>query len=170
LAEIHRDRRLRMSEKTLEDRAAAVIEANKYMTIATVDEAGHPWAAPVYFTPNGHTAFYWVSSPDSQHSENIARNPEVSIVIYDSSVAIGQAEAVYVRGQATQVPDDELPKAAELYASRYPELRKFSPEELHEPAALRLYRATATKHWVLVRGSDPDYGTGVDTRLPVWTT
>jgi nitroimidazol reductase NimA-like FMN-containing flavoprotein (pyridoxamine 5'-phosphate oxidase superfamily) len=157
-----------MGNVVLEERAAAVIEANKYMTLGTVGEAGRPWVSPVYFTPDGHDDFYWVSSPEAAHSLNIARNPDVSIVIFDSSVAIGQASAVYLNARAELVPDDELERRAAHYASRYPELRAFSVDELREPADLRLYRAQATHHWLLIRGRDPEYGTGIDSRLPVW--
>ena len=157
-----------MSQETLDRRAAAVIEANKYMTVGTVDADGLPWVTPVYFTPDGHDDFYWASSPDALHSQNIAAAPDVTIAIFDSSVRIGGASAVYVRARAELVPGDELDQCAALYTSRYPELRAYGVDELRPPAELRLYRARATAHWLLVRGGDPDYGTGIDSRRPVW--
>ncbi|WP_433160315.1 pyridoxamine 5'-phosphate oxidase family protein [Kribbella sp. CA-247076] len=157
-----------MSQEILDQRAAAVIEANKYMTLATVGADGRPWVSPVYFTPDGHADFYWVSSPDAEHSVNVARNPDVSIVVYDSSVAVGQASAVYLRARVELVPDDELERCAAFYSARLAGLRSFGPDELRAPADLRLYRARATDHWLLVRGRDPDYGTGIDSRRPVW--
>lgn len=157
-----------MGDKVLEERAAAVIEANKYMTLGTVGPDGRPWVSPVYFTPDGHDDFYWASSPEAAHSANIARNPDVSIVIFDSSVAIGEASAVYLNARAELVPDDELEARAAQYASRFPELRAYGVDELREPADLRLYRARVTEHWILVRGRDPEYGTGIDSRIRVW--
>jgi nitroimidazol reductase NimA-like FMN-containing flavoprotein (pyridoxamine 5'-phosphate oxidase superfamily) len=157
-----------MADQVLEERAAAVIEANKYMTLGTIGGDGRPWVSPVYFTPDGHDDFYWASSPEAAHSLNIARDPNVSIVIFDSSVAIGHASAVYVNAQAELVPDDELESRATHYAARYPELRAYGVDELREPADLRLYRARAVAHWLLIRGRDPEYGTGIDSRLPVW--
>jgi uncharacterized pyridoxamine 5'-phosphate oxidase family protein len=157
-----------MSQEILDQRAAAVIDANKYMTLATVDADGRPWVTPVYFTPDGHSDFYWVSSPEAEHSRNVARNPDVSIVIHDSSVAVGQASAVYLRARVELVPDDELERCAAFYSGRLAGLRVFGPDELRAPADLRLYRARATDHWILVRGGDPDYGTGIDSRRPVW--
>ena len=157
-----------MSQEILDRRAAAVIEANKYMTLGTVGADGLPWVTPVYFTPSGHDTFYWASSPDALHSRNIAAVPDVSIAIFDSSVRIGGASAVYFRARAELVPADELERCAEFYASRYPELRSFGVDELQEPADLRLYRAVPTAHWILVRGGDPEYGTGVDSRRSVF--
>lgn len=155
------------SHPKLERIARAVIEDNKYMTLATADDAGRPWASPVYYTPEGHDLFYWVSSPDAVHSRNLAQRPELSIVIFDSQAQIGAAEAVYMVAGADIVPDDELERCAATYGSRFPELRVFRPDELRAPAELRLYRAKVVEHSVLVRGGDPDFGRGVDTRFVV---
>ncbi|MEV5962111.1 pyridoxamine 5'-phosphate oxidase family protein [Kribbella sp. NPDC051952] len=157
-----------MSAEILDQRAAAVIEANKYLTLGTVDADGLPWVTPVYFTPDGHDTFYWCSSPAAWHSKNIATTPTVSIAIFDSSVRIGGASAVYFRAQAELVPDHELEASAALFSSRYPELRSYGADAFRDPDDLLLYRARATEHWILVRGSDPDYGKGIDSRHPVW--
>lgn len=153
---------------SLEARAAAVVEANKYMTLATVDGAGMPWATPVYFTPDGHTHFYWVSTPEARHSRNIAANPNVSIAIFDSTVPIGGGRAVYLTARAELVPDDELAERARLFSGRLPELREFTADELRAPADLRLYRAIVTEAWTLVSYSDPENTTGSDERHAVW--
>jgi nitroimidazol reductase NimA-like FMN-containing flavoprotein (pyridoxamine 5'-phosphate oxidase superfamily) len=153
---------------TLETRAEAVIEGNKYLTLATVDSEGRPWATPVYFTPDGHEHFYWVSSPEARHSHNIAANPAVSIVIFDSTVGIGKAQAVFLSATARLVPEDELVDRAKFFAGRYPELREFSPEELRAPGDIRLYRATATEAWILVSAWDAENKSGVDERRAIW--
>ena len=75
---------------------------------------------------------------------------------------------MYFRARADLVPDDELDPCAALYTVPLPGLRAFGLDELRAPADLRLYRARATSHWLLVRGGDPDYGTGIDSRRPVW--
>lgn len=152
----------------LESRAEAVIAANKYLTLATVDSDGRPWATPVYFTPDGHEHFYWVSSPDARHSRNLAANPAVSIVIFDSTVPIGGAHAVYLTGEAHVVPDEELADRARFYSGRLPELREFTEDELRAPADMRLYRATVTAAWTLVGYGAPENTTGIDERHPIW--
>ena len=107
-----------MTDRTELDRAAAdeltrrahdVIATNKYLTLATLDGDGVPWVSPVFFSPDGGTRFLWASSPDSLHSRNVAANAEVSLVVYDSSVPIGGARAVYVRAEAAVVPDAAAP-------------------------------------------------------------
>ncbi len=59
-----------------------------------------------------------MSSPTARHSENIAVRPEVSIVVFDSTVPIGGAEAVYMSGSAALVPDDELERCSVIFRSR----------------------------------------------------
>lgn len=145
--------------------ARDVITANLYLALGTADASGTPWVSPVYYTPEAYSTFYWVSSPDTRHSRNIAMRPEVSIAIYDSHAQIGRAEAVYMTAVAAQVPDEELPRAAALYNDRLPESKHFKVEELLPPSLFRLYRANATEHSALIRGGDPKYGRGADSRL-----
>jgi Pyridoxamine 5'-phosphate oxidase len=73
-----------------------IIEASRYLVLATADTAGRPWSTPLYFAHIGFTEFFWVSSPDVTHSRNIAVRPEVGIVVFDSQAAIGAGQGVYV--------------------------------------------------------------------------
>ena len=155
------------SHPQLESIARSVIDGNKYVTLATADATGKPWASPVYYTPDGYGELYWASSPDSVHSRNVAARAEVAMVVFDSQVPIGGAEAVYMAAHVALVAEHDLERCAALYCSRFAELREFTPDELRPPALLRLYRATVTEHSVLVRGSDPVFGRGVDTRIVV---
>ena len=146
--------------------ARRVIDANLYMTLATLDPDGSPRLSPVYFTPARYTDLYWVSSPDAHHSCNVLERPDVRIVIFDSSVAVGHAEAVYITASAREIPKDELPAViGEAFGERGG-ARRFAPEELHGEGDLRLYVASATSWDVLVRGGHPEHGSGIDRREP----
>jgi nitroimidazol reductase NimA-like FMN-containing flavoprotein (pyridoxamine 5'-phosphate oxidase superfamily) len=68
--------------------AKAIIDANLYMVLGTADEDGHPWGSPVYYAPVDHREFLWVSWPEILHSRNLFGRPQISIVIFDSSVPI----------------------------------------------------------------------------------
>ena len=46
--------------------------------------------------------------PGAHHSRNVLERPEVEIVIFDSSVAVGHAEAVYLSACAREVPEAGL--------------------------------------------------------------
>ncbi|WP_328995747.1 pyridoxamine 5'-phosphate oxidase family protein [Kribbella sp. NBC_01245] len=149
------------------DIAREVITTNRYMVLGTADADGNPWVTPVYFTADEFTDFYWVSSPTTLHSANVAVRPRISIAIFDSTVRIGGAQAVYMTASAALVPDDELEAAAAIYNSSLPTEKRIEPAELRAPGLFRLYRATASEHSILIRGGDPRYGRGADSRLRV---
>ena len=69
-----------------------IIEANRYLVLATADATGRPWSSPVYFAHIDFSEFFWLSLPDVTHSRNIAARPEVGIVVFDSQVAIGTGQ------------------------------------------------------------------------------
>ena len=155
----------------LNDRATQAIAGNRYLVLGTVDDDGRPRVSPVYFTHADHHDFYWVSSPESHHSRNIAARPRVSFVIFDSSVTPAEGpKAVYVDADAAEVPEADLSEqCARAFAhSRGNDgARPFAPEDVSGDAGIRLYRAVATRHEVHVRGSDPTYGKGIDHRATV---
>jgi nitroimidazol reductase NimA-like FMN-containing flavoprotein (pyridoxamine 5'-phosphate oxidase superfamily) len=149
--------------------ARRVIDANWYLTLGTTEPDHRPRVSPVYYNHADYRDFYWVSSPAARHSTNIAAQPEIALVIFDSTAAVGQGQAVYVTAHAAVVPDEELPRrCAEAFAQVRLGAKRFEPHELSGDARLRLYRARANSHEVHIRGSDPAYGTGVDSRRQVW--
>jgi nitroimidazol reductase NimA-like FMN-containing flavoprotein (pyridoxamine 5'-phosphate oxidase superfamily) len=149
--------------------ARTVIDSNSYMALGTADETGHPWVSPVWFASEDYTRFHWVSSPDSRHSRNLAARREVAIAIYDSSGAPGTVEAVYMSGRAEELTGNELERGIELFdrISQEDIARAWGLSDVQLPSLFRLYRATASEHFVLIRGRDPERGTGVDRREPV---
>lgn len=153
-----------MSSDGLGDHARAVIDSNRYMALGTTDEAGHPWVSPVWFASEDYRNFQWVSSPDSKHSGNIANRPEVAIAVFDSSVAVGGAQAVYMRGRARELTGDALERGLEVFdrVSRENIGRGWALDDVRGSALFRLYCATVSEYWVLIPGRDPDRGSGVD--------
>ena len=87
----------------------------RYMAVGTVDEAGHPWVTPVWFASEDYRHFHWVSSPDAKHSRYLAARPEVAIAIFDSSVPVGGAQAVYMKGVAEELTGPELERGLEVF-------------------------------------------------------
>src|ERR687893_641562 len=130
--------------RELADVARSVIDANMYMALGTADEKGHPWVSPVWFASEDYRSFHWVSSPDAKHSHNLAARPEVAIAIFDSSVPVGGAQAVYMKGLAKELTGDELELGLEVFdrVSRENIGRGWGLDDVQEPAPIRLYRAT----------------------------
>ena len=89
-----------------------------------------------------------------------------SIAIFDSSIPIDGAQAVYMSGVAEELDGSELERGIEVF-SRLSEKdggRVWGLSDVQPPAPFRLYRATASEHDVLIPGRDPKRGSGVDRR------
>lgn len=140
--------------------AARILDSVMYMTIATADADGRPWATPVWYAAASPTEFLWVSAPDARHSRNLADRPDVAVVIFDWTVPIGSAEGVYMDAVAEQLVGSELERAIEVYSLRSQDVgaRAWTVADVTPPARLRLYRAVASATYVLGPG---------DRRIPV---
>jgi uncharacterized protein YhbP (UPF0306 family) len=144
----------------LDAQARAILAANRYMVLSTADADGRPWVSPVWFASEDGVAFLWISKPGARHSQNIAARSEVAIVVFDSSVAPGGAQALYVDAVAERLDGAERDAAVAAYsrASTAEGLDAFAPADVAEGARWRMYRATATARSVLGPG---------DERLPL---
>jgi nitroimidazol reductase NimA-like FMN-containing flavoprotein (pyridoxamine 5'-phosphate oxidase superfamily) len=144
--------------------AREIVDSNRYMTLATADASGRPWVSPVWYAAVDYRSFYWISSPDAEHSRNLMVRPEVSIVIFDSQVQPGAGQAVYIAATAEELTGIELERGIEVFSevSRQQGLSAWSGDDVTPPALHRLYRATATEHSVLDKSVR-----GVDRRTPV---
>ncbi|MFI6386453.1 pyridoxamine 5'-phosphate oxidase family protein [Nonomuraea sp. NPDC050547] len=128
--------------------ARSIIDANVYVTLATAGRDGTPWASPVFFAHDGYRDFYWVSSPETVHSGNLAVRPRLSMVVFDSQVTPGSGQAVYMSATARQVTDLE-PALAVYPGDPARGGRPMTPEHLSAPHPYRLYVARAEDHHVL---------------------
>jgi len=143
--------------------ARDIIEAGRYLVLATADATGRPWSSPVYFAHIDFAEFFWVSSPDATHSRNIAVRPEVGIVVFDSQVPIGTGQGVYMSAVATLLRDGEIARGIEAFSRRSVAHggREWTSEDVRPGAGVRLYRATAGSHSILAKDGQPDH------RIPV---
>ena len=154
-------------QQWLNDQARAIIDSSRYLTLGTADADGRPWVSPVWFAPHAYDEFFWVSSPDTRHSRNLAGRPDIAITMFDSTVPVGGAAAVYMTGRAAQVDEAELERGFAVFTQRLERDslgRAWSLDEVLPPAKLRLYQAKVTEHHVLVGAGHPDFGSGIDRR------
>jgi len=134
--------------------ARAIIDENLYMTLGTADEAGRPWASPVYYAVEDYCEFIWVSRPESRHSRNLAVRPELGIVIFDSRVPINTGQGVYMSAVAEELTGPEADRAIATFSSRGQVHGgdEWTLADVRAPAEFRLYRAIASDHSVIRPG------------------
>jgi pyridoxine/pyridoxamine 5'-phosphate oxidase len=149
-----------VTAEDLASTARGLLDANVYMTLATADVDGAPWVSPVWYAHVDHREFLWVSRPEARHSRNIAVRPRVAIVIFDPTVAPGTAQAVHAEADAEEVEESDAASLLRPYSDRSEATggRGWTGEDVTGSADRRLYRATATAHYVL---------DAQDRRLPI---
>jgi nitroimidazol reductase NimA-like FMN-containing flavoprotein (pyridoxamine 5'-phosphate oxidase superfamily) len=161
-----------MTADDLATHAREIIEANLYLVLGTTGPDGRPWTSPVYFAPAGDNEFLWVSATDATHSRHLAERPEVSMVVFDSTVAPYHGRAVYAVGEARELSGSDLDRALR----HYPRLdgrggAPVSREDVTEPSTYRLYQAAVSDMWVLCprepRQPCPLHGRAEDHRARV---
>jgi len=149
--------------------ARGIIDSVAYMVLGSADVTGRPWTSPVWFAHEGYREFFWVSIPTSRHSRNIAARSDVSIVVFDSGVPVGEGQAVYMTGVAERLAGTELERGIAIFgqASHGQGTREWTIDVVLPPAPYRLYRATASEQWILAPEGHPDYDLPGDNRIPV---
>jgi hypothetical protein len=128
------------------DPARAIIDGNRFMTLATADAAGVPWASPVWFAPDGERDLLWVSDPQTRHSRNLAERPELAIVIFDSRVEPADAAGLYLSAVGAETDNGIEVFSAHSVAQGLP---AFTGADVSGGAPLRLYRAQVKERWRL---------------------
>jgi hypothetical protein len=129
----------------------AIVDGSWYMTLATADASGNPWASPVWFAHDGYREFFWASKPGARHSVNLAVRPQLGIVIFDSTVGSGGAQAVYLDAEASELHGADQDRALGVYSRRSIEFGEpeWTLAEVTAPAAHRLFRAVPVEQFVL---------------------
>lgn len=156
------------ADQVMDDDAALVrevLDAGRYLVLATAGADGDPWPTPVWFARVGRE-FVWVSRPEGRHSRNIAARSAVGFVIFETPVpAEGRTRAVYAEATAGEVPEADRERCLAAFdrRSRAEGLGAWPAERVVAPADMRLYRAVASRLFVL--HPDRDVRREVDVAL-----
>ena len=141
---------------TNEDIAREILGARSYVVLATADADGVPWSSPVWFAMEDYPELYWVSHPGARHSQNIAVRPQIAMVVFDSTVAPGSGQGVYMTATAEQLTDPGAVERGIAVFSRESvregDAEEWGRDRVTGEARLRLYRANVHECWIL----DPD--------------
>lgn len=136
-----------MTQQDITVKAKKLIEEIPYITIASVTPQGEPWNSPVFAVHDEEYNFYWNSSPESQHSKNIANKADIFVSIYDTRGALDEGFGIYMQAEASIVADHELTQAIlDIYFMRKGKVPLTCEQFLagHQ----RFYVAKVKKCWV----------------------
>lgn len=150
---------------TNSDIARTILDASRYVVLATADTDGVPWASPVWFATEGYQQLYWVSHPGARHSQNIAARPRIAMVVFDSTIPPGTGQGVYMTADAEQVTEPAHLEHGIRVFSRVSLSQggdEFELDQVTGKSRLRLYRAKVQEYSIL----DPEspFDVRVDVR------
>lgn len=105
-------------------RALDYLRSHHVMTLATQGADG-PWAASVFYAADGFT-LYFLSSPTSRHSANVASNPRVAVTVQEDYADWPQIKGVQAEGVVAELSRDEEALVRRLYGEKYPVVGKLA--------------------------------------------
>lgn len=100
----------------MSDEARAILNDNLIGAVATINEDGSPWISPLHIFSD-EEAVYWFSGEDRQHSQNVERDPRVSLTLYSADLSRGP-RGVYINGKATKLDVDATTESKKLIEAK----------------------------------------------------
>lgn len=156
-----------MKSKT--HKAKVITKQNRFITLSTSTKKGEPWITPVFYAYDDDFNLYWVSSKGARHSKNIRSNPNVAIVIFDSTKGEGEGDALYIEAEVEELSyGNKIEDGMKYYDSRASkaDLKIKDPKNVIGSAEWRFYKATPK---VVYKSGNPKTVKGqyVDTRTKI---
>ena len=116
----------------MNEEVKVILSENLVGAIATINDDGTPWVSPVHIVSDD-TAVYWFSMEDKQHSQNVARDPRVSLSLFSPDLSRGP-KGVYINGNAEILDVTATTEAKKLLEARI----GFLPQSFIEATGYRL--------------------------------
>lgn len=135
-------------------RAANIIIANRYLTLATTGAEG-PWASPVAYARGRDSHLYYYSDVSARHSRNARELERAAAAIFDSQASSDDADGVQLQLTVGIVSTKDLQEVhSHYYVTMWPNATQRknweqSIEHFVEPGPLRFYRLKIIEAYVL---------------------
>lgn len=119
-------------------------------SLATTNPDGAPWNSPLHFAATD-THLYWFSSEAAAHSQNIARDPRVSIAIWSPDESEGP-RGVYINTTAQVLDESQVEQARAAYAAKFGSVPPFFADFAAYAAPLGVIDEDRSGHgkWYLI--------------------
>ena len=151
-SEAETDEEIPVADDELSEHARSLLARNAYLTSAPSATTAGPGPPPSTSPPTGSSTSTGCRARRRAHSRNLAAQPTVSLVVFDSTVRPYHGRALYADGTAHEVGAAELDHALRRGLSRSGRPRSVRIDDEADvtgAAPWRLYRAPATRTWVL---------------------
>lgn len=107
-------------KKQLEQDIIKFLETHHHAVLATIREDGNPQASGFSYVSEGFN-LYFAMDPESIKLENIKRNPNVGVGLYEDQHRFNDIVAVQLGGRCEEVTDaDELTRIGVSFGKKWP--------------------------------------------------
>ena len=120
-------------QKKLRLRIQELLQASNVLTLATLNASDgspviqpvvlQPWAADLFFASDQTLSLYFISSPDSQHSQNLEGQDEVAVTVRGDSSDWFSIRGLQISGHAAAIAEQQRPAVLELYLNKFSALK-----------------------------------------------
>lgn len=135
-----------------------------YVAIATVGADGAPHNTPVRGVFNNEVHLFWASSPEVEHSKNIARDGQAFVVLFNSERG---GAGLYMAGRAQVVEAGEPLEYAFALLKRVRPNDMDSIDRYRGNGPQRIYRFVPENMWMHRAVKDDNGYFIIDERVPV---
>ncbi|USN87584.1 MAG: pyridoxamine 5'-phosphate oxidase family protein [Candidatus Nomurabacteria bacterium] len=140
-----------MNEIDWNQKLKEALDRTEFMAISTIFE-GETWTNPVAFAYDEKINLYFISKMASRHSENILKNPKVSVAVYKTERFVsGDVLGLQIKGEAKHLTDKEEIKAAAAYyferGHGNDEFRNKTAERAGAEAPWQFFKVTPIEVW-----------------------
>jgi len=143
------------------------LDAARTGSLATADQAGKPHGANVQMVRAAGASLdlFWVSSPDSQHSKHLARQPAAALTVYAHDDTAANIHGLQMHGRAAAVPEEEAWDVCwDLYTRKYPVVTTMPQvREMVEAGRQQFYRFSPS--WLRWIDNRRGFGWKVESRV-----
>ncbi len=102
------------------------------LALATIDDAGLPHAANLYFAPDERLNLYFVSNPSSAHSRHIERHSHIAATVYEPVTMWQRIRGVQLHGHAGPIDPGEFAMVWKIYLDKFPHIAEIESTVLSQ--------------------------------------
>jgi nitroimidazol reductase NimA-like FMN-containing flavoprotein (pyridoxamine 5'-phosphate oxidase superfamily) len=129
--------------------AQQILRTERFLTLATVDRSGFPWASPLLYGYDAGLTLYWSSAIASRHSINLDETQgRCAVTMFDSHASPGKIAGLFLTGTGELVPENQVAQALEHLFARMDQRPNRTAADYLGKSPRRFYQFQPSEIWI----------------------
>ena len=171
-----------LSEPALREQISELMHTCRTLSLATLSTQADqqegtdpiravPWACELFFVSDDDLVLYFISSPDSRHSQDLLRHPQVAATLSQEASDWFCVKGLQISGEATKVPESQRSEILERYLQKSPQLQALyrqpanAAEELVRERLINSCFYAIRPHWIRLIDNNRHFASKRELRL-----